>query len=322
LGEDGSVHRVLVPGEPYPEELDSIPYVQFEERALVFREDTPFEVWSEVVGRLKSAEKSIQWWIGDALRFGERKYGEMYSQALEATDFSYGTLANAAYVAGKIESSRRRENLPFSHHQAVAALEPEEQDVLLDAAAPAPGEEKPRMSRNELREKAREVKALPPEKAVHFLSDSSEWYTPPHVLAMVEEALGAIDLDPCADPGKSVPASAHLTREDDGLGVEWAGRVYMNPPYGTEIGAWVEKLATSYESGDVTAAVALVPARTDTAWFHRLRDYPRLFVRGRLRFSGHDNSAPFPSAAFYLGPDPKRFAAAFASLGDVFARVS
>lgn len=210
--------------------------------------------------------------------------------------------------------------MPWGHHEAVAGLEPEEQDALLDAAAPAEGEEKPRLSVRDVREKAREVKALPPEKAVHFLSDSSEWYTPPHVLAMVEAALGGIDLDPCADPQRSVPASHHLTREDDGLGVEWAGRVYMNPPYGSGIGDWVEKLAASYEDGDVTAAVALVPARTDTAWFHRLRDYPRLFVRGRLRFSGHENSAPFPSAAFYLGPDPEGFAAAFSELGDVYER--
>lgn len=146
---------------PEARTLDTSPYVEFGDHYLSFREDTPYEVWSEVVHRLKGAEKSIQWWIGDALRFGERKYGEMYSQALEETDYSYGTLRNAAYVAGQVEMSRRHDNLSFKHHQEVAALEPVEQDAILSEAAPAPGEAKPRMSSRQVREKARELRVLP-----------------------------------------------------------------------------------------------------------------------------------------------------------------
>ncbi len=92
----------------------------------------------------------------------------------------------------------------------------------------------------------------------------------------------------------------------------------MNPPYGSEIGAWVRKLLAEYREGRVTAAVALVPARTDTTWFCLLREQPRCFVRGRLTFSEHENAAPFPSAAFYLGPDSRGFVRAFGSLGDVY----
>ncbi len=153
---------MLEPVEQGTVETDS--YVEFQERSLTFREDTPYEVWEAVIARLKSAQKSVQWWLGDALRFGERKYGEMYSQALEETDYTYGALRDAVYVASQIELSRRRDNLSFTHHREVAALEPDEQDALLSEAAPKPGETKPRLSTRQIREKARELKTLPPTK--------------------------------------------------------------------------------------------------------------------------------------------------------------
>ncbi len=106
---------------------------------------------------------------------------------------------------------------------------------------------------------------------IHFSSDSPEWYTPPHIVAAVVETLATIDLDPCSNLGTpNVPARRHFTADDDGLAQPWVGRVYMNPPYGREIGAWVEKLAHEYEAGRVTEAIALVPARVDTAWWRRL----------------------------------------------------
>jgi phage N-6-adenine-methyltransferase len=152
-------------------------------------------------------------------------------------------------------------------------------------------------------------------------SDSVEWYTPRHILEAVVGAMGGIDLDPCAEPAKSVPATEHYTEADDGLSREWAGRVYMNPPYGRVIGAWVDKLADEYEAGRVTEAVALVPARTDTAWFAHLPWTMTAFITGRLSFSDHEAAAPFPSAACYLGPNDKAFAEAFLGLGIVTVRL-
>lgn len=156
-----------------------------------------------------------------------------------------------------------------------------------------------------------------------FTSDTPEWYTPEPVIARAIQALGAIDLDPCSNSQESpnVPAARHYTAAENGLSRSWDGRVYMNPPYGDEIGAWVEKLCGEFAAGRVTAAVALVPARTDTKWFRRFRDFPRCFVDGRLRFSGHENSAPFPSCVVYLGADRGAFCAAFADLGDIYERV-
>lgn len=168
-----------------------------------------------------------------------------------------------------------------------------------------------------------ELQALPLSElgssmAVHYSSESPEWYTPPEVIARSLQALGEIDLDPCSDIGGNIPAAKRFTISDDGLSKQWAGRVYMNPPYGRGIVAWAEKLCTEYARGNVTEAIALVPARVDTDWFRLFREFPKCFIDGRLKFSGHDNSAPFPSAVVYLGPNPDSFQAAFDDMGDVY----
>ena len=152
-------------------------------------------------------------------------------------------------------------------------------------------------------------------------SDSVEWYTPRHIVEAVVATMHGIDLDPCAEPGKSIPAVTHYTEVDDGLGRPWSGRVYMNPPYGRVIGAWVDKLADEFDAGNVTEAVALVPARTDTAWWAHLPTSVVCFVTGRLSFSDHDSPAPFPSAACYLGTRHREFAEAFIGIGNVWVRL-
>lgn len=159
-----------------------------------------------------------------------------------------------------------------------------------------------------------------PSLAALMTSDSPEWYTPPEVVEAVVLALGAIDLDPCAESARRIPAAAHYTVDDDGLEQGWRGRVYMNPPYGREIGDWVDKLVMEYEAGNVTEAVALVPGRIDTAWYRRIASVA-CHVTGRLRFSGAD-PAPFPSVALYLGPNVDSFCAAFDGLGDIWRKVA
>jgi len=160
--------------------------------------------------------------------------------------------------------------------------------------------------------------AKQPAMAAHYSSDSPEWYTPGNILERVVRLFGRIDLDPCSNVGKpNVPAAKHYTWADDGLQQPWAGRVYMNPPYGREIDDWVQKLAEEYEAGNVIEAVALVPARTDTAWFRRLRQYVRCFIFGRLSFSD-SGTAPFPSVAVYLGDHVEGFVATFGDIGDVY----
>lgn len=153
-------------------------------------------------------------------------------------------------------------------------------------------------------------------------SASHEWYTPRHVVDAVLTTMGTIDLDPCAEKAKRVPATTHLTKADDGLAAQWKGRVYMNPPYGDGIGEWTGKLRREYDARRVTEAVALVPARTETDWWESLAPEHICLIHGRLKFSDGDTAAPFPSAAVYLGKSPEAFTAAFKGLGPVYRRVT
>jgi hypothetical protein len=168
------------------------------------------------------------------------------------------------------------------------------------------------------------VQEAPSQKLAPLMSSaSSEWYTPGIIIDHALDALVEIDLDPCSNEGEpNIPAAQHFTIQDDGLAQEWNGRVYMNPPYGSEIVEWVKKLDEEYRAGRVTEAIALVPARTDTKWWRVLRDYPVCFIEGRLKFSGQENSAPFPSAVFYLGLSADTFISIFQDIGDVYERIS
>jgi DNA N-6-adenine-methyltransferase (Dam) len=160
--------------------------------------------------------------------------------------------------------------------------------------------------------------------AVHHSSETPEHYTPENVIKLVVACLGEIDLDPCSNPGTpNVPARRHFTVDDDGLHQSWGdGPVYMNPPYGSGIDEWVAKLCAEHEPpGRVVEAIALVPARPDTQWFKRLRDYPCCFVEGRLTFVGNDDPAPFPSALFYFGEDLGKFYHYFLEIGDIWQRI-
>jgi len=113
---------------------------------------------------------------------------------------------------------------------------------------------------------------------------SDEWLTPPEIIS----ALGPFDLDPCAPVVRPWPTAArHFTVADDGLSREWDGFVWCNPPFGPEAGRWLDRLAM-YGCG-----IALVPARTETRWFHE-HVWPWatgvLFLRRRPHFHYVDGS--------------------------------
>jgi len=126
-------------------------------------------------------------------------------------------------------------------------------------------------------------------------SRSDDWATPAALFAHLDERFGPFDLDPCAT-AESAKCERYFTRSDDGLAQEWTGRVFMNPPYGPPIGAWVRKAWESAQNG-CEVVVCLVPARTDTRWWHEWAMRGEIeFLRGRLSFGEGKNSAPFPSA--------------------------
>lgn len=128
-------------------------------------------------------------------------------------------------------------------------------------------------------------------------SATDEWETPQDLFDSLD-AIYRFDLDVCAT-NENAKCSRWYTKEMDGLSRNWSlgGRTaWMNPPYGRSIGAWVEKAYLSSSVGGMTV-VCLLPARTDTAWFHDwvAKKAEVTFLRGRLKFGGCANSAPFPS---------------------------
>jgi site-specific DNA-methyltransferase (adenine-specific) len=123
-------------------------------------------------------------------------------------------------------------------------------------------------------------------------------------------------LDPCATPANAKCAT-FFTKEQDGLAQDWGQhRVFCNPPFGRQIGAWARKC---YEASCAGALVVLLaPSRTDTAWWHDWVEgkVDVEFVRGRLRFGNATESAPFPvMTATYL---PHRAALSCARCGAAF----
>lgn len=135
-----------------------------------------------------------------------------------------------------------------------------------------------------------------------------EWYTPPDVF----RALGlAFDLDPCAPvwPRASwIPADLRYSLPDDGLSLPWTGRVWLNPPYARDTAKWLGRLE-AHGNG-----IALVFARTDTAWFQSAlaRAEAVCFIEGRINFvpavprrasNGTKSNAGSPSCLIGFGPE-------------------
>lgn len=131
---------------------------------------------------------------------------------------------------------------------------------------------------------------------VMFSSASCEWATPQNFFDKLNEEFH-FTLDPCADDSNH-KCEKYFTKEQDGLKQGWSGeRVFCNPPYGREIGKWVEKCFDEVYRGKCRVAVMLIPARTDTKWFHKYIYHKSevRFVSGRLKFGDGKQSAPFPS---------------------------
>lgn len=127
-----------------------------------------------------------------------------------------------------------------------------------------------------------------------FSSNSDEWETPLDFFEELDKEFH-FTLDPCAT-AKNAKCVNYVTKEQDGLSLNWGGqRVFCNPPY-SQISKWVEKC---YREGikDNTLVVMLIPSRTETRYFHNFI-YKRSeirFVKKRIKFSGAVHNAPFPS---------------------------
>ena len=119
---------------------------------------------------------------------------------------------------------------------------------------------------------------------IHFSSARLDWQTPDHVYQMLDDEFD-FDFDPC-------PTNPTF----DGLSIDWGKRNFVNPPYGRQIPHWIKKGYEEVQKGKLV--VFLIPSRTDTAYWHDyiMKADEIRFIRGRLKFKGATNSAPFPSA--------------------------
>ena len=128
-----------------------------------------------------------------------------------------------------------------------------------------------------------------------YSSKTDEWATPQALFNELDKEFH-FTLDPCATK-ENTKCARFYTKEDNGLNAAWGKEVvFMNPPYGRKIKDWVERAQFAHKAERATV-VCLLPARTDTQWFH---DYiynkaEIRFLRGRLKFNDGKNPAPFPS---------------------------
>jgi hypothetical protein len=152
------------------------------------------------------------------------------------------------------------------------------------------------------------------------------WFTPPQYIEAARAVMGGIDLDPAThqEAQRTVRAKRFYIAEDDGLSKPWKGRVWLNPPYETQlIDRFVAKLITEFDSGRMTEGVLLTHNNSDTRWFHAAEAQAALlcFTLGRIRFidiDGQVGDAPTQGHTFfYYGANSDAFRDAFSAFGFV-----
>ena len=118
---------------------------------------------------------------------------------------------------------------------------------------------------------------------------------------------GRFDLDPCSPSSdrRTAPVKArmHFSTTDDGLALPWRGKVFVNPPYGRQLASWVAKCRAEVEAGRADLVICVVPARTDTKWWHAdIAGRADIgLLKGRLAFGDGTQPAPFASALVAWG---------------------
>ena len=179
------------------------------------------------------------------------------------------------------------------------------------------------------RDNARHMANLP--TVVPTLSErvqrmNNEWYTPPEIIEAARTVLGDIDLDPasCDMAQRTVQATTYYSKEDDGLAQQWAGRVWLNPPYSKPL-PFIDKLIGSK---DVTAAVVLKRCAASPEWAQKLLGWADRICLAKKRVWFIDETgvqrkdSNIDNAFFYRGPKPELFTYEFAKYGHVLVPAS
>lgn len=275
--------------------------------------------WETLVNEGIEARKmgdQSAWCLGDLALKVASGYGEggleKYAKRIGTPHMS---LVGYRWVSKRFpENIRGLINLSYGHFQAVAAL-PDAESWLKKALANGWSIERLRA----------ELKFL----AIHS-SESNEWYTPSRYIDAARAVMGEIDLDPAshAVANETVGATRFYDLEADGLKQPWSGRIWLNPPYGTETGRFVSRLLEGVQDGEVSEAVCLVNSHaTDTDWFQGLWDALLCFTDHRIDFarsSDKENGAsPTHGNVFaYFGPNHEAFRRVFQEFGAIVTKVS
>lgn len=163
-------------------------------------------------------------------------------------------------------------------------------------------------------------------KSPHVVNNSgeNEWYTPAEYIACARAVMGRIDLDPASSEraNKVVQAGKYYDAEQNGLDKFWAGKVWMNPPYATElIRKFISKFVTHVSNGDIKEGIVLVNNATETNWFNELISVASavVFPNGRIKFidvNGEPSGSPLQGqAVVYIGDNAEKFMGEFGEFG-------
>lgn len=170
-------------------------------------------------------------------------------------------------------------------------------------------------------EKAIQQAAVKPHVA--YNSGNNEWYTPMEYIEAAKRVMGVIDLDPasCAIANEAIGATRYYDAEANGLEHPWEGRVWLNPPYSSDlIGHFCKKLVGEFTAGRTLEAIVLVNNATETGWFSTLVEAASavVFPKGRVKFWGPDGQGGAPlqgQAVLYFGRHPAKFMTEFHGFG-------
>jgi hypothetical protein len=158
---------------------------------------------------------------------------------------------------------------------------------------------------------------------IAYNSGNNEWYTPSEYIEAARNVMGRIELDPALSElaNETVQSGRFFSIQDNGLKQSWSGKVWMNPPYASElIGQFCNKLSEYFSSGDITEAIALVNNATETTWFNTLIECASAIVfpktRVKFRMPNGETGAPLQGqAVIYFGDKPDNFMAEFKHFG-------
>jgi phage N-6-adenine-methyltransferase len=246
-----------------------------------------------------------------------REYGQVEFGYSESRVYE---LMNAAKVERNISAMAENTTpIPERHLRPLTSLPPKQQAEAYETAVSTAANGK--VTAAHVTAVVGKVRSAKPH--VSNNSGNNEWYTPSEYIEAARAVMGRIDLDPASskEANRVVKAAIYYTVEDDGLSQAWAGRVWMNPPYATNlIGKFSSKLVNEYKNGNVEQAIVLVNNATETGWFVDMINQASAvcFPTSRVRFWRPDGETGAPlqgQAIIYMGDNPHDFSESFSSIG-------